>query len=123
MCPGADISAAWFEQGYVAGDQAAIGHLPQTGSMTQNPDRQNPDRWARLRAVLAETAQAKALPNEAYVDPDFLAYERARLFEAGWACIGFGKDVPHPGDVVPRSLLGLPLILLRNAEGGIRVFH
>jgi choline monooxygenase len=82
-----------------------------------------PDRQARLRAVLAETAQAKALPNEAYVDPAFLAFERARLFEAGWACIGFGKDVPHPGDVVPRNLLGLPLILLRNAEGAIRVFH
>src|SRR5262249_2060485 len=46
-----------------------------------------------------------------------------RLFEAGWACIGFGKDVPHPGDVVPRSLLGRPLILLRNQQGEIRVFH
>jgi choline monooxygenase len=81
------------------------------------------DREARMRAVLAETARAKALPNEAYVDPDFLRYERARLFEAGWACIGFGKDVPNPGDVVPRALLGLPLILLRNAQGEIRVFH
>jgi len=84
---------------------------------------QSTTRETRMRAVLAETAQAKALPNEAYVDPDFLAYERERLFEAGWACIGFGKDVPHPGDVVPRSLLGRPLILLRNAQGEIRVFH
>ena len=77
----------------------------------------------RLKAVLTETARAKALPNPCYVDPDFQLYERNRLFETGWACIGFGKDVPHPGDVVPRALLGLPLILLRNAEGGIRVFH
>jgi choline monooxygenase len=81
------------------------------------------DREARMRAVLAETARAKALPNEAYIDPDFLRYERARLFEAGWACIGFGKDVPDAGDVVPRALLGLPLILLRNAQGEVRVFH
>ena len=81
------------------------------------------ERSKRMQAVLAETAQARALPNEAYVDPDFLAFERARLFEAGWACLGFGKDVPHPGDVVPRSLLGLPLILLRNGQGEIRVFH
>jgi choline monooxygenase len=91
--------------------------------MTSRPAAPIADRQARLRAVLAETASAKALPNEAYVDPDFLAFERARLFEAGWACIGFGKDVPHPGDVVPRNLLGRPLILLRNAEGGLRVFH
>ncbi|HVO02023.1 MAG TPA: aromatic ring-hydroxylating dioxygenase subunit alpha [Candidatus Cybelea sp.] len=77
----------------------------------------------RLDAVLAETASAKALPNLCYVDADFLQYERARLFEAGWACIGFGKDVPQPGDVVPRSLLGLPLILLRDSARNIRVFH
>ena len=36
----------------------------------------------RLSAVLAETARAKALPNPCYVDPDFLAFERARLYEA-----------------------------------------
>jgi choline monooxygenase len=77
----------------------------------------------RLSAVLTETAAAKALPNPCYADPDFLAFERARLYEAGWACLGFGKDVPKPGDVVPRSLLGLPLILLRDTKGEIRVFH
>jgi choline monooxygenase len=77
----------------------------------------------RMEAVLTDTARAKALPNRCYVDPDQFVYERARLFEAGWACIGFGKDVPHPGDVVPRRLLGMPLILLRDAVGTLRVFH
>ncbi len=47
----------------------------------------------------------------------------ARLYEAGWACIGFGKDVAKPGDVVPRNLLGLPLILVRDTKNEIRVFH
>ena len=77
----------------------------------------------RLSEVLKDTAAAKALPNAAYVDPAFLAFERARHYEAGWACLGFGKDVPNPGDVVPRKLLGLPLILLRDTKGEIRVFH
>jgi len=77
----------------------------------------------RLTAVLSATATAKALPNPCYVNPDFLAFERARLYEAGWACIGFGKDVAKPGDVVPRNLLGLPLILVRDTKNEIRVFH
>ncbi len=77
----------------------------------------------RLGAVMAETGKAKALPNLCYTDPGFQAFERERLFEAGWACIGFGKDVPNPGDVVPRSLLGLPLILLRDQKRELRVFH
>jgi choline monooxygenase len=77
----------------------------------------------RLSAVLTETAAATALPNACYVDADFLAFERVRLYERGWACVGFGKDVPNPGDVVPRSLMGVPLILLRDAHGALRVFH
>ena len=91
--------------------------------MNAGLDFTSPEFRRRLSAVLAETAAAKALPNPCYVDPAFLAFERERLFEAGWACIGFGKDVPHPGDVVPRALLGRPLILLRDAAGAIRVFH
>ena len=78
---------------------------------------------SRLTEVLSETATAKALPNPCYTDPDFLAFERVRLFEAGWACIGFGKDVANPGDVVPRNLMGLPLILVRDTKNEIRVFH
>jgi choline monooxygenase len=76
----------------------------------------------RLSAILNPAGSA-GLPNICYTAPEFQAHERARLYEAGWACIGFGKDVPHPGDVVPRALLGRPLILLRDAQGVVRVFH
>ena len=77
----------------------------------------------RLQAVMAPTGQAKALPNLCYTDPAFQGFERERLFEAGWACIGFGKDVPNPGDVAPRQLMGLPLLLVRDMKREIRVFH
>jgi choline monooxygenase len=66
---------------------------------------------------------ARGLPNEAYTSPDFAHLERDRLFARTWTCVGFGRQVPNPGDVRPVKLLGLPLLLLRDLEGGIRVFH
>src|SRR3546814_21115075 len=38
-------------------------------------------------------------------------------------CIGVGAWVPQPGDLRPVQLQGLPLLLLRDAAGGLRVFH
>lgn len=66
---------------------------------------------------------ARGLPNALYADPQLFEYEKKRLFSKGWACIGFGKDVPKPGDAQPVNFAGNPLLLLRDKEGVIRVFH
>lgn len=76
-----------------------------------------------LARVLADTATARGLPNAAYTAPGFLRVERERLFAPTWAGLGFASDVPEPGDVRPVSLLGVPLILLRDRSGRVRVFH
>ena len=69
------------------------------------------------------TVDAAALPNEAYTSREFLALERERLFAPTWACIGHACTVPEPGDVRPIELLGQPLLMVRDAEGSVRVFH
>ena len=66
---------------------------------------------------------ANGLPNEAYVSRDFAQFERERLLARTWTCIGVGAHVPKPGDVRPVKILGLPLVLLRDLAGHIRVFH
>ena len=81
-----------------------------------------------LRPELVErinrpTVEAAGLPNDAYVSPAFLALERERIFSATWTCIGHACTVPAPGDAHPVELLGLPLLMVRDAEGGVRVFH
>ena len=82
---------------------------------------------AEIAAIAATVdrpiGEAAGLPNVAYVDLEFFELERRRLFEPTWACLGHGADVPRPGDVRPVQLCGLPLLMVRNAPGEVRVFH
>ncbi|MEQ9643365.1 MAG: SRPBCC family protein [Alphaproteobacteria bacterium] len=73
--------------------------------------------------VLRPIAEASGLPNEAYTGDAYAIYERDAVLARTWTCIGMAAQVPNPGDVRPVSLLGLPLILLRDHDGRIKVFH
>lgn len=76
-----------------------------------------------LDAVLAPVAEARGLPNAHYIDPDVFAEEREALLFSQWMGIGFGKDVPNPGDAAPIEVLGVPLLLVRSDQGDLRVFQ
>ena len=67
--------------------------------------------------------EARGLPNACYTDPAHFASEKRCLFDRTWVCIGFGKDIPEPGDALPVDHLGTPLLTLRGKDGGISVFH
>ncbi|MEQ8664418.1 MAG: aromatic ring-hydroxylating dioxygenase subunit alpha [Rhodospirillales bacterium] len=76
-----------------------------------------------LSDVLAPTESAKGMPNAFYTDPSMYDVERGRVFDKTWVAIGFGKDVPDAGDVVPVEIMGTPLILLRDKAGAVHVYH
>ena len=78
---------------------------------------------AELDAVMQPVGRARGLPNALYTSPEALALERERLFHSGWASIGFGADVPEPGDALPVDWLGAPLLMVRDREGRVRVFE
>lgn len=78
---------------------------------------------AELRAVVEPITNAKGLPNAMYLDGDAAKEEREKVFFANWAGIGYGKDVPNKGDAVPIDFLGMPLLLLRDKAGAVRVFQ
>ena len=63
------------------------------------------------------------LPNEAYTSAEWLARELDTVFAPTWAAIGNACTVPEPGDVRPVQLLGVPLVMVRGADGEVRVFH
>ena len=78
---------------------------------------------AELAAVTQPISDARGLPNTLYMSDAALALERQRIFSDGWVCIGFGKDAPEPGSVMPVDLQGMPLIMVRDKEGTLRVFE
>lgn len=78
---------------------------------------------ADLEAAALPIEEARGLPNAVYNDPAFLAEERDRVFANTWAGIGFAGDLPQPGYVKPVTFMGLPLVIMRDKEDTIRVFH
>ena len=66
---------------------------------------------------------ANGLPNECYTNNDYLAHEREKIFFNKWTVIGVASSIPNHGDVKPHNLLGIPLILVRDKNMKIRVFH
>jgi phenylpropionate dioxygenase-like ring-hydroxylating dioxygenase large terminal subunit len=78
---------------------------------------------ALLQSVTLPVAHATGLPNAFYTSPEVYALERDKVFGRNWALLGFGKDVPEPGDVCPISFVGHPLLLLRDKDRRVRVFQ
>ena len=65
----------------------------------------------------------RGLPNAHYVDPALHADEREGLLASTWAGLAVASDVPEPGDAVPIDFDGVPLLLLRDRQGAVRVFQ
>ena len=79
-----------------------------------------PERRARFEA---ETEKGTGLPNACYTSDEWLRLENERVFAGTWMIAGFCHDIPEPGDACPVTLAGLPLLLLRDMNGEVRVFH
>lgn len=76
-----------------------------------------------LTAALAPINAARPLPNPCYMSTDFYQSEINHVLAANWSAIGFGCDVASPGDITPIDFAGIPLLLLRDTNGTIRVFQ
>ena len=77
----------------------------------------------KLKAVDKPIEAANGLPNECYTSKDYLIFERDKIFCDKWSVVGVGSSIPNSGDVKPYNLLGIPLILVRDKDKRIRVFH
>lgn len=65
----------------------------------------------------------RGLPAAAFTTAEFLERENASVFKRNWVFVAHRCDVPDPGDVKPLTVAGLPLLLVRDNEGTVRVFH
>ena len=77
----------------------------------------------KIKVVNKNIDKAHGLPNECYTDTDYISIERKKIFENKWVVIGVGSSVPNIGDAKPFDLLGIPLIILRDKNNKIKVFH
>ena len=77
----------------------------------------------KLDVVNNSIEKAHGLPNECYTSKDYTLIERKKLFEDKWIVVGVASSIPEIGDVKPIDILGMPILILRNKQSEIKVFH
>ena len=82
-----------------------------------------PDLHQTLDAVRRPINVANGLPNAHYIDPDVFTEERQAVLFDNWAGLAVAADVPEAGDAVPITFMGMPLLLIRDRTGMVRVFQ
>ena len=77
----------------------------------------------KLDVVNNSIEKAHGLPNECYTSKDYTLIERKKLFEDKWIVVGVASSIPEIGDVKPIDILGMPILILRNKQNEVKVFH
>ena len=63
------------------------------------------------------------LPAKSYTDQQFWENECNTVLANGWLFIGFVHEFLKPGDVIPISIAGQPILLIKNNKDEITAFH
>jgi Rieske 2Fe-2S family protein len=65
----------------------------------------------------------RTLPGEMFTSEAVFREERERVFGGRWLYAGHVSEIPQPGDYVLFELDAESVIVLRDAEGGLRALH
>ena len=76
-----------------------------------------------LAAFEAPGPVARGLPAAAYTSEAVFQLENERIFADSWVFAGLAHELARPGDVVPVTVAGKPVLLVRDANGEVRAFH
>ena len=76
-----------------------------------------------LSQFLKNNMPAHGLPAVAYTDEEFWMKECSTVFSDNWVFVGFAHELNKPGDVLPITLAGKPILLIKNINGKIVAFH
>ncbi len=71
--------------------------------------------------ALQGLVEATQVHRDVYISEEIFQLERERLFARSWLYVGHGSQVPEAGDYITVDLVGTPVIMIRHADGGVRV--
>ena len=63
------------------------------------------------------------LPAESYTDYDFWKKECNTVLSDDWLFVGLVHELKNPGDIIPLSIAGKPIFLVKNNDNKITAFH
>ena len=62
------------------------------------------------------------VPVNIYIDPSEFEKEKKALFRRQPVIVAHVSEIPEPGDFVTETVADVPLIVLRDTDGEVRVF-
>ena len=71
---------------------------------------------------MATLADGRTIPFDWYSDPAVLRLERERIFRRTWQYAGRVDQVAEPGAFFTCNLGGIPIVVVRDKEDGLRAF-
>lgn len=75
------------------------------------------------RADVAALVAEDQVHRDVYVSEELFALEQQHFFANTWSYVGHASQVPSPGDYVTVEIAGRPLLMVRQADGAIRVLY
>ncbi|MFC7500047.1 aromatic ring-hydroxylating dioxygenase subunit alpha [Enterovirga sp. GCM10030262] len=63
------------------------------------------------------------IPGSRYVDKEFLALERERMWKRAWLFAGHTDQLPNPGSWFLTRNTGSPILVVRDLQGEVRAFY
>ena len=78
-----------------------------------------PETYAAVRRPLLE---ASTMPPACYTSPAFYRREVQTIFMKVWNFIGRADRIPDAGDYFTIEFAGVPVIVMRGADGEVRAF-
>tara|TARA_B100000676_G_scaffold306035_1_gene361451 strand:- start:12191 stop:13414 length:1224 start_codon:yes stop_codon:yes gene_type:complete len=74
-------------------------------------------------AIRAPIETARTFPRHAFIDQGFYDFEVRWALAESWLAVAFRTSIPEPGDIEPMTILGYPILLVRDTDGTARAFH
>src|SRR5258706_6322134 len=71
--------------------------------------------------ALLHLVEEDRVHRDVYTDPEVFALEMERLWSRGWIYVGHASQVPQAGDFITLDVAAKPVIMVRQADGSIRV--
>src|SRR5690349_9908881 len=67
----------------------------------------------------------RALPlvNQFYTEPSLFRYETESIGTQCWQVVAADAEIANPGDILPLTVSGVPVLLTRDLQGQLHAFH
>jgi phenylpropionate dioxygenase-like ring-hydroxylating dioxygenase large terminal subunit len=75
----------------------------------------------KLDAATGRFDDARGLPPECYTSDEIFDLERKFVFMREWLCVGRMDQIPEPGDYFSVTVIGEPLIVVRQRDDSVKV--